>query len=294
MPARVSIVIVNFNARAHLERCLASIAHLGPDCPVVVVDNASSDGSEAAAAAFRVNWIRNDRNLGFARAVNQGVAASGGEAVLLLNPDCRIHEGAVERLVVELERHPECAIAAPQILDEDGGVQGSVRGDPNLLTGLFGRKGLLRRLFPGSAIARRNVTVQTGRANGPAAGDDQVGGTADWVSGACMLMRRAAFDAVGGLDERYFLYWEDADLCRRLRDAGHTIRYVPEARVEHAVGQSSRTAAPLAIRAFHESAFIYYTTHVARSRTARWFARLVLMARCRWKLLSFRVFSRRT
>jgi GT2 family glycosyltransferase len=293
MPARVSIVVVNFNARAHLERCLASIADAAPGCPVVVVDNASSDGSAIAAAAAGVRWIRNDQNLGFARAMNQGVAATEGEAALLLNPDCRVQEGAIERLFVELERHPECAIAAPRILDEDGGVQGSVRGDPDLLTGLFGRRSLLRRLFPGSAIARRNVTVQTGRASGPPAGDDEAGGAADWVSGACMLVRRAAFDAVGGFDERYFLYWEDADLCRRLRDAGHTIRYVPEARVEHAVGQSSRTAGQLAIRAFHESALIYYTTHVARSRTARWFARAVLTARCQWKLLSFRVFSRR-
>jgi GT2 family glycosyltransferase len=108
----------------------------------------------------------------------------------------------------------------------------------------------------------------------------------EWVSGACMLCRRSALDVVGGFDERYFLYWEDADLCRRLRSCGITIRHVPASEVVHAGGQSSRTAQALAIRAFHSSAYTYYATHVARSALGRRFAWIVLEARCRLKLLS--------
>src|SRR5262245_15301006 len=111
----------------------------------------------------------------------------------------------------------------------------------------------------------------------------------DWVSGACMLVRRSAFEAVGGFDERYFLYWEDADLCRRLRAHGYHVRYVPNATAVHSVGQSSKTVRARAIRAFHDSAYLYYETHVAPdSGVKRWLARVLLSLRC-WLLLRFSV-----
>jgi len=108
----------------------------------------------------------------------------------------------------------------------------------------------------------------------------------DWVSGAFALLRRSAFERVSGFDEGYFLYWEDADLGRRLRQAGYTVRYVPGATVEHQIGVSSRTAQHLAIREFHGSAYRYYTTHVARGRAhpARLLARALLELRCRYYL----------
>jgi N-acetylglucosaminyl-diphospho-decaprenol L-rhamnosyltransferase len=104
------------------------------------------------------------------------------------------------------------------------------------------------------------------------------------VSGACMMARRRALEAVGGFDERYFLYWEDADLCRRLRDRGFTTRYVPDTCVVHSVGGSSRSVRVLAVRAFHRSAYRYYASHVARSRVQQAFAWILLQARCHWKL----------
>ena len=135
-------------------------------------------------------------------------------------------------------------------------VQGSARGDPDMLTGLFGRTSSLRRT---AAVARRSrggtwSPERTRRAQSI---------VVDWVSGACMLVRREALEAVGGFDERYFLYWEDADLCRRLRARGYTIRYVPARDRGARVGHSSRTARAASIRAFHESAYLYYATHVA-------------------------------
>ena len=274
-----SILIVNFNSGPLLARCLASIADQIPDARVVVVDNASVDDSERAAEgpSDRLMLVRNPRNAGFARAVNEGMQQATGEWVMLLNPDCQLMPEAVERLEAELIARRECAIVAPRIEDEDGGIQGNARGDPTLLTGLFGRTTLLTRLFPRSRVARRNVRLDLAQA-----GTSSV--EVDWVSGACMMVRRAAWDTVGGFDERYFMYWEDADLCRRLRARGFTVRYVPAARVTHRVGGSSDGARSLAVRAFHRSAYVYYSMHVARNPIQRSFAWIVLELRCRWKL----------
>jgi GT2 family glycosyltransferase len=276
---------VNFNSGEHLARCLDSIAEHEPTLPALVIDNASSDQSESAAERCgpSVRLLRHTNNLGFARAVNRGLAAGGGELVFLLNPDCRLRPGVVSRLAAELSAHPKCAIAAPQVLDVDGTVQGNARGDPNLLTGLFGRSSLLSRWFPQSRLARRNVQ----REAGPPGTDEST--EVNWVSGACMLARRAALAEVGGFDERYFLYWEDADLCRRLRQRGYSIRHVPSVSVVHSGGVSSRAAPALAIREFHRSAYTYYATHVARSAPARLAAWLLLAVRCRLKLLARRV-----
>lgn len=275
-----SIIIVNFNSGDSLTRCLDSIAEFEEDSHVLVVDNASTDRSEKPAErGGRVALQRNAENVGFARAVNQGLARTEGEFVLLLNPDCELRPDSLDRLVFELRRHPRSAIAGPKILDQDGTVQGSARGDPTLLTGLFGRSTLLTRVFSGSTLARRNVRFDL--MTGDAAND--TGEDVDWVSGACMMARRDMLSAVGGFDERYFLYWEDADLCRRLRGQGWNIRYVTNAEVVHQVGQSSRTAHALATRAFHDSAYLYYATHVARTPFMRGVARVVLDARCRLK-----------
>jgi hypothetical protein len=284
MPSELSIIVVNFNAGSHLTSCLTSIREHARNAAIVVVDNASTDGSERAAENPAVNarLMRNRLNVGFGAAANQGLAVSDTPFVLLLNPDCRLLSGATEALLDEMKRHPECAAAGPRVLDEDGSVQGSVRGDPSLMTGLFGRTTLLTRLFPHSGAARRNVRTLDGALGS---------GTSiavDWVSGACLMLRASAVQAINGFDERYFLYWEDADLCRRLRNAGCSTRYVPSAAVVHTVGRSSRTAKALSIRAFHRSAFIYYATHVGRSALTRGLARAVLEIRCRFKLLADR------
>jgi GT2 family glycosyltransferase len=275
-----SVVIVNFNSGEHLAECLKSVAACAPDARVVVIDNASSDGSERVANTLdRVTLYRNETNRGFARGINQALAEVSSGLVLVLNPDCRLLPEAVELLSAEIAKHPECAIVGPRILNDDGSVQGSARGDPTLLTGLFGRSSLLTRLFPGSPLARRNVRIDVM----PEAGADSL--EVDWVSGACMLARSDALKSVGGFDERYFLYWEDADVCRRLRHHGYSIRYLPAAHVVHPGGRSSRSARTLATRAFHRSAYTYYATHVARSRPARAIAWLLLTLRCQWKLL---------
>lgn len=289
MPPELSAVIVNFNAGGELRRALTSIADemAGRDWEAVVVDNASVDRSEEIVGEFapQARLIRNRTNVGFGRGVNQGLAASHAPLVLVINPDCRLEPGAFAGLKAVLDAHPSCAIAGPRILDPDGAVQGSARGDPDMLTGLFGRNTWLRRRFPSLSVSKRNV-VDVPEARSEASGAPVV----DWVSGACMLARRDVLASVRGFDERYFMYWEDADLCRRLRARGYEIRYVPAATAVHRVGQSSRTARAASIRAFHESAYIYYVTHVAPRplNPKRLVARLLLALRCRWQVRSAR------
>jgi GT2 family glycosyltransferase len=279
----ICAIVVNYNAGAELRRALQSLADelSSVDWEAVVVDNASHDRSAEVVAEFapRVRLVRNERNVGFARGVNQGLAATTAPFVLIMNPDCRLEPGAVASLRRELERSDACAMTGPRILDPNGSEQGNARGDPDMLTGLFGRTALLRRALPGLRVSRRNVI------RGAAVRNDRASVEVDWLSGACMLARRAALHAVQGFDERYFLYWEDADVCRRLRNRGYEVRYVPGATAVHLVGQSSRSARGPAIQAFHESAYLYYATHVAaRSWPRRLLARSLLSARCWWRL----------
>ena len=283
----VTAIVVNFNAGDELRTALASVASelSGRAWEGVVVDNASQDGSGAIAQEFApaVTLVANAANVGFGRAVNQALARAQAPFVLIMNPDCRLQPGALAALEDELRRRPRCALVGPRILDPDGSVQGSARGDPDMLTGVFGRSAALRRLLPGLAVSRRNVVDPTVDAGGATV-------VVDWLSGACVLARREALADVGGFDERYFLYWEDADLCRRLRARGHHVRYVPSATAVHRVGHSSRTAKGPSVRAFHESAYLYYATHVAPGalNPKRLLARALLTLRCWWVLRATR------
>lgn len=285
LTAALAVVIVDFNAGDWLERCVRSLeAELG-EIPweLAVVDNASTDGfhDRAVRLPSRATIISNGINAGFGRAANQGAAATRAPLILFVNPDCEVLPGSVSRLCRELAAHEECAAAGPDVLSLDGSRQGSARGDPDMLTGLFGRSTLLARAYPRLLPVRRNIRAP---ADLPAGA---TGMEVDWVSGACMLVRRSAFMRIGGFDERYFLYWEDADLGRRLRARGFSVRYVPKAQVLHALGRSSRLVSEIAIREFHRSAYLYYTTHVAPSglHPARYVAGLLLFLRCRWYLL---------
>lgn len=278
----IALIVVNFNAGSHLRRCLESAAaDLGArDWSGIVIDNASTDGSARTIEEMpRISVVVNTANRGFGAAVNQAVSMTDARLLWLVNPDCVVQPGTFDRLDAALAVHADCAIAAPQLLNADGSVQASVRRAPTLWTGVFGRHSLLTRLFPGSAMARRELPA----ADLAAAAEDRV--VVDWVMGAAMLIRREAFDAVEGFDEGYFLYWEDADVCRRLGERGWTTRYVPSARVTHAGGVSAGTSRAFATRAFHRSAYLYYSTHVVRSplHPLRWVAKAALAARAWWR-----------
>jgi GT2 family glycosyltransferase len=285
----VTLVIVNYNTGSQTARCLDSAAAdlAGTTWEAIVVDNASRPGAAPRLNGRpHVRTILNPRNVGFGTAVNQAARASGAPLLWLVNPDCVVTPGTFEAVRAALEADPGTAIAAPQLLNADGSVQASARGDPSVMTGLFGRHTLLTRFFPRSAVARRNLPARDIVASGDESAE------VDWVMGAAMLVRRTAFDAVGGFDERYFMYWEDADLCRRLRDRGWRIRYVPGAAVGHEGGTAAETDRAMATRAFHRSAYLYYITHVQPRpwHPARMFARIALALRAEWRV---RAVSRR-
>ena len=279
----VGVVIVNFNSGEALASTVESLeaGFRGLSWDAIVVDNGSSDGSEGAALnRSRVKLLRGP-NVGFAAAVNRGISITPAPFVLVLNPDCRLEPLSGVRLLEELQQHSRCAIVGPRILNTDGTLQESARGDPNVLTGLFGRTTILSRLFRNSSVVRRNLASSS--VNGETASSRCV----DWVSGACMLARRDVLAGLGGFDEGYFLYWEDADLCRRLRNAGWETRYVPGATVVHDVGHSSRSARSLANREFHRSAYRYFATHVVPQwwHPGRFVGWAILMLRWRIKAL---------
>lgn len=246
---RFSVVIVNYDSWPHTLRCVESLVETGcEDFEVVVVDN---DRRPAPELPPGVRLIRNPENLGFARACNQGVAASGGEYIVFINPDALVEHDLFEGLEAFFEDHSEAGIVGPKILDVDGEVQLSARREISLVSGILGRTSLLTRLFPQSAPVKKFF---------PAASSPSGPTEVDWVSGACMVLRRGTLEETGGFDERFFMYFEDADLCRRAREAGWSVYYLPRVGVVHQTGVSSGDR-PGAIWRLHKSAFFYHRKH---------------------------------
>jgi GT2 family glycosyltransferase len=252
---RVAVVIVNYQSYDELHACLDSLDQACGAMSVVVVDHDSR--REAADALHHkypgVQLLRKDCNDGFAVGINNGARAAESPFLLLLNPDCVVDRHACCELADWMEAHPEVGAAGPRIRNADGTVQASARKFPDLTTAIGGRSSWLTRVLPGNPLSRRNLPARDAASASPV--------EVDWVSGACMLVRREAFEAVGGMDEGFFLYWEDADFCRRLKHAGWRTMYLPAAVATHVGGRSSRHAADASLEAFHASAFRLYRKH---------------------------------
>jgi GT2 family glycosyltransferase len=232
-----SIVVVSFDSGPFLLRGVR--AALASDAPVevIVVDNASGDDSLALLSSAhgeeaRLRIVRNATNTGFARACNQGLSLASGEWLLLLNPDARLTPDAVRGLVRALEAHPEAALAGPLLLNPDGSEQAGGRRDRPTPARAWGRAlalpSRLRRILRAGDFVRAGDPLPSGPVEVEA------------LSGACLLVRRGAFEAVGPLDEGYFLHCEDLDWCERFRRAGWKALFVSGVRVIHDKGVSSR------------------------------------------------------
>jgi GT2 family glycosyltransferase len=239
----VSIIVVSFNARADLERCLASLHAAPPDATheILVVDNGSTDGSVPVARQWpKVRVVEVGSNVGFARANNIGIAASSGSNLLLLNSDTIVPAGAIDRLLAELAADQAVAVVGPRLVDGAGRAElsfGSMIGPLNELR----QKRLARR---------GDVDAMTRRRRQP-----------DWVSGACLLVRRADAEAVGGLDERFFMYTEDVDFCAAVRARGRRILFAPEVEVVHLRGRSAASAPAATRAAYRRSQIAFYEKH---------------------------------
>lgn len=239
--ASVTVIVASYNSRTHLPACLASVlAPQGASFELIVVDNASTDGSAALVADQfpMARLVVNRENRGFAAAVNQGLAQAAGEFVLLLNPDAMLLPGALKTLVDFLEAHSHVAAVGPrQWLDVACTWQTIVVPRPPHWRVLLADWPGLRRL----GLGRRQLAAYW--ALDRAIWRDERPQQVPFLFGACMLLRRSALEAVGGLDEGYFLFFEDVDLCERLRAAGWELDAAPAAGVVHA-GMGSVRALP--------------------------------------------------
>lgn len=228
MDARIDAVVVSYNSRDTLRAAVAPLAAL-PGVRVIVVDNASQDGSLQAIADLDVTAIDSGRNGGFGFGCNLGAAAGDAPYVLFVNPDARIDEVSLRRLVDVLDADPEVAIVGPQLREEDGALIPSIRRYQRLGS-TWAQALFLHRVIRRARWANEIVHDEAAYA-APA--------DAEWLSGACLLVRRGAFEELGGFDEGFFLYCEDMDLCARARAAGHVVRYEPRAVARHEGGHSA-------------------------------------------------------
>ena len=256
MLPRLSVVIVTYNSRAHIDRCLGSLVEHPPatDHEIVVVDNASTDGT---AGDTRQRWpgirvVDAGANLGFARANNLGIQQTRGGLILLLNPDTIVPAGAIDRLIAALDARPDAAIAGPRLVNGDGRAELSFGAMLTPLAELW-RKALGRG---GERRLRAVTTYVEWLTRRPR--------DVDWVSGACMLVRRADAEAAGLLDERYFMYVEDVDFCAAVRARGRKVLFAPAAEIVHFRGQSRLAAAVATEHAYRRSQIAFYEKHYPR------------------------------
>jgi GT2 family glycosyltransferase len=237
-PKEVSIIIVSYNTRDFLKKCLHSLRDISSDllAEIIVVDNCSSDGSvEMVENEFpEAELVRNQSNLGYAKAVNQGMRRSRGRYFLILNPDIEAGADAIRSLWEFMEANPEAGISGAKLLYPDGALQMSCRTFYTLPIVVM-RRTFLGKIFPNSRVVRDHLMLDWGHDS-----ERHV----DWVIGACMMVRRDAYEGVGGMDERFFLYLEDVDWCYRMKQHGWKVYYVPSGVMKHDYRRESARLLP--------------------------------------------------
>ncbi len=276
----LSVVIVSFNARDYLRRCLGSLyEHTeGIAYEVIVVDNASWDGSaEMVESEFpQASLIRCSANVGFAAACNRGIVQAKGEFILLLNPDTEIADNAFAPMVAYCRQQPQVGILGPKLLNSDGSLQLSCRRFPSHLTGLFNRQSILTRLLPRNRFSSRYLMSDWNH--------DSIA-EVDWLSGACTLLRRQMLADIGLLDEGFFMYIEDVDICYRAHQGGYRVVYFPQAMVTHHIGRSSDTLPNRSILQWHRSMWRYYRKHMRSNLLLDGLTLAGIGARCGYQLV---------
>jgi GT2 family glycosyltransferase len=254
-PAVLSVIVVSFNSSSFLPDCLSSVFAQESSFPVevIAVDNASTDNSpEIIDRRFpRARVIRNETNRGFAAANNQGIVVAAGKYLLLLNPDTVLHADCLEHLVQFMDEHPEAGAAGPKIFNPDGSLQRTGVAFPSLWN-VFVELPFLDALFPSSTIFGRQRRLYE---------SPDVVHDVDCLQGSCLIIRREALEQVGLLDEEYFIYFEETDLCYRLRQREWRVLYDPSASIVHAGGSGSRFYGKRQLVNFHRSYLTFLRKH---------------------------------
>ncbi len=257
----VTVSIVNWNTREYLRKCLESVLaqNSGISIEINVVDNASTDGSAAMVRSEFGNHVRlitMSRNAGFAAAQNQSIRLASGRYVFLLNPDSVLNSPDVLRKMVEfMDANKDVGFLGPKVVNPDGSLQYSARRFPTMLAAVF-RHTLLGRLFPNNAFVRRYLMTDWAH--------DRIA-EVDWLSGSALLVRKETIQQIGLLDERFYMYLEDVDWCRRAHDAGWRVVYFPEVTVIHKIGGASDQNPVEMIKEHHKSMLRYFLKYNARS-----------------------------
>lgn len=271
----LSLIIVSWNVVDLLRSCLRSILDGdGLTLQIIVVDSASADESvEMVRQEFpQVECIACTANVGFPRGNNIGLELATGRYVMLLNPDTEVIGDALEQLVKYMDEHPEVGVVGPQLLNSDGSVQSSRRRFPSLATGMF-ESTWLQDLAPANMMADYYVLDVA---------DDQTAAV-DWVVGAALLTRLDIVREIGGLDEAYFMYSEELDWCRRIKQAGWEVVYFPAAQIIHHYGKSSEQASTQRHINFNRAKLRYYRKYHGRWAAA--WLRLVLLLNYLFQIL---------
>jgi N-acetylglucosaminyl-diphospho-decaprenol L-rhamnosyltransferase len=250
----VAVVLVTYESAEDLAGCLGSLpAAAGPhELEVVVVDNASRDTSAEIARRLGVKVLENPANLGLSRAIDRGAAATAAPWLLLVNPDTRLAPGSLARMLETAGADPTIGCVGPHLRNSDGSEYPTGRRFPSILVGAA--HAALGTVWPGNPATRRYHLADLDRSR-----PVQV----DWVSGACMLLRRAAYQAAGRFDAGYFMYFEEMDFCLRLAKAGWRVVYDPGAEVTHMLGGSTRSAPYRKVWNHHRSALRFYRRRYA-------------------------------
>ena len=264
-PPKVSAIIVSYNTRQLLLECLESLRTVTLPLEVLVVDNASTDGSVEAVRGRRpdVGVIVNRENLGFSKANNLGLRAARAPYVLVLNSDAAVRPGAVETMVEILDTRADVGVVGPRTVGADGAIQVSFGPDLTPWNEWRQRK-LVRGVKAGEPAALRRAESLASVEHQPA-----------WVSGSCFLARRELLLRLDGFDEAFFLYEEDVDLCVRVRAAGARVLFTPRAEVVHHLGRSMDKAASRAAAEYRKSHLYFYRKHnglISRLLLRAWLA----------------------
>ena len=257
----LSIIIVNYNNKELLKNCINSIYSncLSYNYEIIVVDNASKDNSrELVTNLFpEVTWIQNEENIGFAAANNQGIKISNGELCMLLNNDTIVLSDALEKLVQYILEHKDVGAVGPKILNADGSLQKSCRrGFPTFLNS-FGYFTKLYKLLPNSRAFGSYIMSYK---------DETISHEVEALSGAAMLVRKELLDVLNGLDEGYFMHFEDIDLCLRIYRSGNKLFYIHDSEIIHLKGQSSKLRSKEVIDNFNNSLLYYYKKNYASNK----------------------------
>jgi GT2 family glycosyltransferase len=252
----IDLIVVNYKSTDFLHTCLSSVyGNLnGTKVNAHVVDNGSRDHVHLIKGTFPETILTiNNNNLGFSKAVNKIIKKTSSPYIVILNPDTIVFDDFFESVIAFMENNSDVGILGPKVLNPDNCVQGSARAFPTFRSAFFGRRSVLTRMFPNNRFTCANILSHLSDGTAPM--------EVDWVSGACMVVKRKALDDVGLLDERFFLYWEDVDWCKRMWDKGWKVTYYPQATIQHAVGGSSEHNLIRSIFEFHKSAYTYFVKY---------------------------------